>query len=658
MKVKNMVRHGLIAFLLLFLIGVGVCSGTVVSPPQQIVLQGGGEENGVWKGGYWVFTSVVDQADSFVGSISLGANTSEKFDNGTRIETRKTLEIEVTPEMAYYKRALKLMDVGDRIVSPTTYEGSLTWYGTCGYDLSKAVNAVVVKTYTWAEASWAKYTVFNVTVLLDGKEVGAARFNTEKGTKDLVVPTVNGSILIKDLGRLEGDYSEPQVPSDIVIFDNRYIYGGDAVRYVRYDHGRTTHYWGSDKSNLCYIEGSEAFSTYWYGNVRWNSNADIDDCVKDSPAPFQGPGTMGYDIADSAKGWKQDDSFGCSGRTPIAPNIFPENGSDSLIEYLNLKTSGGNIAKSWMDGYNWHLEYANGEPDAIVVSLPWGVYSGSPMVTFYVPSELVDTWVYRPAISDVHVLKAAWTNSSDICNNASCQLTLFQNSMVLSSATIQAETSERAKVFPTEETVTMQPNATLTLGFTVTNLGVSDDTSGMVSFRVLRSWDGLETDSTSLSFTLKKPVMPQNISDVVDRTGQVADRGVGMSVPEYGVPWLMILTFTCVTVVLVVAMTLVYKSRGLKKKDVQSTLFVVGKVGKQGVKEGLKLGKSLWKSSATIRAISGIFVGVGMLWLAIQPIPALLGMFGFGFFSINLLQAVLGGLGLFVIVVCISKIFR
>jgi hypothetical protein len=677
-----------IALVLLILMFVVECNATVITPPTLIQLDGGNEVNGLWKGGYWTFTCAVDQADSLIGSVVLPANTTKAYDNGTRIETRKTVEIDITPTKAYYKRTLKLMDIDDRIVSPATYFGGLNYLGFAGYDTSKGINPVIVNTYTWAEQGWQKYTIFTVTIEVDGATVGQATFNTEQSINSIVISTTKGNVLIKNLGRLEGDYTEPQTASDIVIFDNRYIYSGDALRYIRYDHGRTWHYWSNDKQWVAYIEDSEAFSTYWWGNCRWNPKASIDDSVKSSPAPFKYiGGTVGFDIADPTKGWKAEDYFGGFGRMPVSPNIFPEDGSDSLIEYLNMKTSRGNIAKTWLSGYNdWHFEYQDGQPSAVVVDLPWGAYTGSPIVTFYIPSELADTWVYHPPIANVKIDKAEWINGNDIKTNATCRLTLRQTSTITSSAVITAKTDNRATVTPRSITLTMQPNKIQTIDFQVSNLGVTDDTSGQVGFIITRSWDGQQTDSTTLSYTLKKPEIPKNITDVTDRTNDVVDKNkqntTEHEIPEdklsnnktqdkvpdnkcpeiilleHDTPWLLITIIACGTSILLATIIVIYKTKAIKKKDVQTTLTAVGKITKSGAKEGLHIGKSLFKRSPTIRAIMGIFVGTGMIWFGAQPLPALLGIFHLGFLSISMTSAVLIGLGLFVIAVCVTRIFR
>ena len=634
---------------------IGIASATLIVPPTQVQLEGGNDINGSWKGGFWVFTFALDQADALTGCIAMPRNTTKSYDNGTYIYTKNTVELTLTPQKAYYKRSLKLIDIEDRLVLPAIYYGGLNFWGCAGYDLQRAINPTVVNTYTFAEQGWQKYTVFTAVAKLNGVTIANTSLNTESGTKTLSIATANGSILIKNLGRLEGDYSAPAVPNNIVIFDPRYIYEADALQYIRYDHGRTFKSYASN-SYVGWLENSEAFSIYYYGNIRWNPNADIDDAIKATPAPFT-KGSIDYNIIDPKMGWESSDYFGGYGRMPSAPHIYPENGSQSLIEYLNMKTSSGNIAKTWLSGYQYHFQYTNGKPTAIIAELPWGAYSGTPVVTCYVPSELADTWVYRPPISNVHILKSGWENTSDVSTNATCFVTLYQNSSLTSSATILAEASAHASITPQSVTVTMSPGETKTLKFSLVNLGVNDDMSGTVAFKVLRTWDAMQTDTSSLTFTLKKPVLPQNVTDVIDRSFDVPDR-VALPVPEYSTPWLLITILFCATAVLIASISIIYKTKIVKRQGVQTTLSNAMQLGKSGAKLGLKTSKFLWRSSTAVRCLIGSCLGFFLIWLSLQPVPALLGFFSLGLLSISLTCAALAGFGLFIIAVCIVRLLK
>jgi hypothetical protein len=609
-----------IVAILAFLMFVSVCNATIISPPQNIQLEGGKEDSsGNWRGGYWTFTVAVDQMDSLVGKVVLPANTTEKGEEGAEIKTRKSVEIEIKPVKSYYRRLLTLAPIEDRIVSPKVYKaGGNKILGTVWWDKSVSIEPTVVEYYEWAEASWEKYTVFEVSVYVEGKLVGKTELNTEAGRKDLVVDTPKGSILVKNLGRLEGDYSEPHVP-DVVIFNEKYIFTTDAIQYIRYDHGRTIKYWVSDAQYLCYIENSRAFSTYWFGTVRWNPKSVPDSDVKDTPAPFKPPQWYGYDIIDPGKGWKASDDFWNYVREPVKPRIYPEEGEDSLIWYLNKMTSEGNIADKWLSGYEWYIEKKDGKPNAVIVKIPWGAYSGAPIVTFFVPSELADTFVYRPPIADVRIQSAKWLNGSEIESSGKkkCQIEIKQFGKTVSSATITAEIStSRASISPTSITVTMAPNETKLVTFEVTNLGVDSDMDGKIFFTVRRTWDGSVTSTAYLNFKLLAPVLPENTTDVVDRTPK-PNPDPEKPVNEYGSTWVWIVAMLCVTAMVI---TLIVIARDEYKRKKAKEL---AKAGTKGTVKAMKaVTQPVWQKYkpqlATIIFGVMLFFG-GLLWQMYSP---------------------------------------
>jgi hypothetical protein len=152
--------------ILVLLMEAAIANATLVSPPQQIRLEGGSEnQKGAWTGGYWTFTVAVDQADSLVGEVYLPADTSTgKDSSGAEVKTKKTIEVQIKPEKAYYRRLLKLAPIEDRIVSPKVYRGGVNKVlGIAWWDLSTSIDPTVVQYYTWAEASWQKYTVFSIS---------------------------------------------------------------------------------------------------------------------------------------------------------------------------------------------------------------------------------------------------------------------------------------------------------------------------------------------------------------------------------------------------------------------------------------------------------------------------------------------------------------
>jgi hypothetical protein len=103
---------------------------------------------------------------------------------------------------------------------------------------------------------------------------------------------------------------------------------------------------------------------------------------------------------------------------------------------------------------------------------------------------------------------------------------------------------------------------------------------------------------------------------------------------------------------------LVYKSKTIKKKDVQSTLTTFGNLSKAGAKESMQIGKSLWKRYPIVRRFTGLAVGLGMIGVALQPIPPLFGFIGFGFLSVSIFSGLLGLFGALLAGACLLRIFK
>jgi len=655
MKYVNKCVIAALAMLAFFMVSILECRATLITPPTVIQLEGGSESNGVWTGGYWQFTVAVDQADEYEGSIILQQNTTGKQDIGTRVFTNRTVEISIKPQRAYYKRTLMQSDISNRYVAPKVYKGGIDYHWLAGlgwFDKNTYADPVVCDHYTFADRAWTRYTVFTVTVSINGTIVGSSTMNTEAGTKTLVVPTPYGDAIFKNVGTFAPDVSEPDVPANPVIFSKDYIYSEEALQFVRYDHGRTARKGVSGMAY--YIENTEAFSLYWYGQCRWKQD-DID--VNDTPAPFQSPSWTGYDMIDSGRGWKDVSSWPNFIREPVRPVIFPENGSDSLLSYLNRKCSMGNIAQTWLRGYDWKLEYnANGKPSAVIVELPWGAYSGIPVVTCLIPSELADTIVWHPKLSLMRIVDAYWINGSaaNASNVIHGQLTVKQFAISESSATISATVStDKASVSNFPQTITLAFNQTKTIDFWLANLGVANDIEATVNFTVRRTFDDKVTNTTTLKFSLKAPITP-TIPNVINRPDQEG-KPAQATVPEIGFPWFWLALAIISAVTVCFLGNLVYKSKQTQKIMLAGVLGL-GKEAKGIGKEGLRMGKSLWRNSRTVRPLGGCFVG-GLIILIAGYGGSFFGALGLGLIAIPG-AFLLGGLGALLFAVCLVSIFK
>lgn len=495
-------------------------NATLVVPPQKVTLQGGYEENNKWVKGYWSFTVTVNQVEEMI-SVELPKNiTVEKSDEESAyITTDSSLRFVFEPVEAYYKRKLKSTK---ELVMPAYCRGKM-FLGFGSYDTSIMSQEVIATFYEWGESSWKKFTVWKVSVFKNEILIGQGTANTEDGQNLILIPTKEGTIRIENLGRLEGTATVPSTP-DIVIFDANHIYTAEAKKFIGYDYGGETVKFEPDQI-VRKIKGSEAYSVYWTGDIRWRKG----EAVEYLPAPFQGDKAGYLDPITPGKGWKDAGGIPLieSIRDPVTPVIFPWEESDEikkydcLTEYLDRKTSSGNIAHKFLDG-NWYI--AN---DSIIVPIPWGQYSGSPLANVLVPTELADTWVYRVPSANVKIEKVAWkgVDSKKVAiedsQTATFEVTLKQYAKVKSSVEILVNsTNSHAIIDDNIRTETFAPDETKTLLFKVKNLGVDNEVEGVIMIIVRRTWDNEITSVNSeLSFRLipKKIDIPDNVVHPDDR---------------------------------------------------------------------------------------------------------------------------------------------
>jgi hypothetical protein len=165
-------------------------------------------------------------------------------------------------------------------------------------------------------------------------------------------------------------------------------------------------------------------------------------------------------------------------------------------------------------------------------------------------------------------------------------------------------------------TVTMAPNETKLVTFEVTNLGVDSDMDGKIFFTVKRTWDSSITSTAQLSFTLLAPVLPENTSDIVDRTGPKPEPDE-KSVSEYGSTWVWIVAMLCGTGMVI---TLIVIARDEHKRKKAKEL---AKAGTKGTIKAVKtVTQPVWQKYkiqlATIVFGTALFFG-GLLWQMYSP---------------------------------------
>lgn len=181
------------------------------------------------------------------------------------------------------------------------------------------------------------------------------------------------------------------------------------------------------------------------------------------------------------------------------------------------------------------------ENEQVKVYIPWDLY-GTPLVHFLIPTELADTWVYRPPISNVKITNAVWkltgAKHADIYGSQRITVSLKQESSVTSSCQVKVTPSTaHVSIYPLSKTLTLDPNEVLETTFDITNLGVESEVSGHLTIEVHETWSmTLTSEDTSLTYTLKPKTTEKAILDllVVDKETQRAAVGIHVFV-QYGV---------------------------------------------------------------------------------------------------------------------------
>lgn len=274
-----------------------------------------------------------------------------------------------------------------------------------------------------------------------------------------------------------------------------------------------------------------------------------------------------------------------------------------------------------------------------------------------IPSELADTIVWHPKLSLMRIVDAYWVNGSaaNASNVIHGQLTVKQFALSESSATISATVStDKASVSNFPQTVTLAFNQTKTIDFWLANLGVVNDIEETVNFTVRRTFDDRVTNTTTLKFSLKAPITP-TIPDVINRPDQEG-KPIQATVPEIGFPWFWLALASISAVTVCYLGHLAYESKQTQKTMLAGVLGL-GKEAKGIGKEGLRIGKNLWKTSPTIRACIGLVCGLGMVALAFMGLPAFLGTFSFLWQSFSILNALLGLSGIIIAYASAKRIF-
>jgi hypothetical protein len=454
---------------------------------SQVYVEPEGYEDAVtkeWKGSYWVILMTADMADE-VGVYKFEKG-QEDYIGDKKLQTTATVEIRIDPQQPYYVRQMEIASV---TVTPYT-KG--TWMNKLGVGYGQtgdSVGALFSGHYEFtADSRWQKWTPFKITILKDGVEVGSTTFNTEGGSKEMRIPTDEGSVIVNNLGLISGRYGEPEF-GDILWFSENWIFQADTKSrsLITYDAGQSPSYdadqWGDSWS----VYGVEAYSVYWYGYGRWKSD--------NSPSAFDHSG-----IIDPTKygGWISADDALNYKRKPVRPVIFPGDKSElpsekrsfkSLVEFLDWK----GVKRIRTDAYS---KVFLRDDKKLQVNVPFDALNeGSALFTVMIPTELADTIVWHPQVANVKIVD--WYIPDKIGERFTGWIKLKQESTVRSTAHVTLTfdpATAPISITPNSFDVTLDPNEEYTQPLEFLNAGTDKELDVTFTATVTNTL-GSKTDS-------------------------------------------------------------------------------------------------------------------------------------------------------------------
>jgi len=378
-----------------------------------------------------------------------------------QVTTGATIEVDITPGQAYLIRDMQVQQV---TIAP----------GAQGGPGSSTTSALTMQYYNWLEPSFRIYAPYHVVVLKNGVQIGSADLGGQLNkdgspvSPQQTIQTSDGTIIIQNLGGLQGTYTNPAMPNPIAILQGQpYIYDWSSIQSM------------VNGASAGSVAGAQAtkYSDYWFGisrtsgNLAYNPTITISGQITNVYTPSSYGGWEGANSGGNIQGVKPVLYSADKSSLPSDKRSFM-----CLTEWLqnkgvaNLAAGGSSV----LSKYSSYAMVTDNGGAALKINIPWNAYL-TPLVTMRVPSEMADTWVERPQVSDVSV-SARWQannqKSIDITDQAVLAVTLTQQSSVTSSARIAVYSSNpRISVYPIQTTETMASGATKVVLFTVSQTG-------------------------------------------------------------------------------------------------------------------------------------------------------------------------------------------
>ena len=568
-------KIGLILCMLILLptfYGFVPVGASIISIDQVNVEDGSVSSEGKVSNGYWVLTFSVDSNELVSGEksvITFPTGLKDVLFGGRQLTTKKTIEISLTAKQGLLVRDIVKKNV---LVVPQTYGGQLDEGDVDGSAieltprLDISAPALTASYYTWGSSSWNTHTPFGISIKQGGEQIYTGQIDTmgsEKG--DFTVRTNVGNIIIHNLGQLASAYSSPEA-SDNIIFNRDYVYTGTSnfMSRVAYDTGLTFKdgyqirkptvisalyivpysFANNGGEAIKYTtDQSDAYSQYWYGSTRWDSDAVSG--LTNTPAPYTSYTStqviadgISWKLTGSKPGW----STGATSQTvtgvpvsPISPVIFPSDKTGanmeykSLIEYIESKGM-VNQADSFLSGRYFGEWFINN--DEINIPITGSAYASS-VVQIFIPYELADTWAYAPASpSKIAITGSGWGSDTStavigegVKTNFFCDVE--QTGDETGEAIIIASSdNSKFRILSPEMKISLAKGETDRVWFKGENLGDSSSSNGNISFKSQSTFGGtvFDSETDALSYVLLQKIQPMiNIFDVLVRDSNTTE---------------------------------------------------------------------------------------------------------------------------------------
>ena len=171
----------------------------------EIEPEGGKVIDSKLKGCYWVVMLSVDEIDALEGRVEVIKEGQTGEFNGKTVENRKSLEIGINPEQAFFYRGVRQETTTITEDAYKSVHNKVT--GQVWFDKSYHVAPLMSSHYVWDQSFWMAETTFKVQVWLNDVLItpyGGKVMDTHAIEVAFTIDTRSGQIAFRSLGGQTG----------------------------------------------------------------------------------------------------------------------------------------------------------------------------------------------------------------------------------------------------------------------------------------------------------------------------------------------------------------------------------------------------------------------------------------------------------------------